>query len=78
MAPLAPPGSATARIWSRGRGPASEAEQSCTSKVSYYQGLLKGCGSFWIFNAQMCILPHSRELYNFRRYGEQSKARKNL
>ena len=28
------------------------------------QGLLKGPGSFWVFNAQICILPHSRESFS--------------
>ena len=28
------------------------------------QGLLKGPGSFWVFNAQICILPHSRLFFS--------------
>ena len=28
------------------------------------QGLLKGPGSFWVFNAQICILPHSRDSFS--------------
>ena len=27
------------------------------------QGPLKGPGSFWVFNAQICILPHSRDSF---------------
>ena len=34
-------------------------EQSATG----VQGPLKGLGSFWVFNAQICILLHSRELF---------------
>ena len=25
---------------------------------------LKGPGSFWVFNAQICILPHSRDSFS--------------
>ena len=28
------------------------------------QGLLKGPGSFWVFNAQICILPYSRDSFS--------------
>ena len=28
------------------------------------QGLLKGPGSFWVFNAQICFLPHSRDSFS--------------
>ena len=28
------------------------------------QGLLKGPGSFWVFNAQICILPISRDSFS--------------
>ena len=28
------------------------------------QGPLKGPGSFWVFNAQICILPHSRDSFS--------------
>ena len=42
---------------------ADVAEWSHASKVSG-QGLLKGSGSFWIFNAQICILPHSRDSFS--------------
>ena len=27
------------------------------------QGLLNGPGSFWDFNSQICILPHSRDFF---------------
>ena len=37
----------------------------CLSEVSNLQpgsrACLRGPGSFWVFNAQMCILPHSRD-----------------
>ena len=60
-------------IWSRG-GPqllrpkvADIVEWSCTSKVSYLQpgsrACFKGPGSFWVFNAQIYILPHSRDSF---------------
>ena len=61
------------RIWSRG-GPASEAEscwcseaESCKQSeqsVARVQGPLKGPGSFWVFNAQICILTHSRDSFS--------------
>ena len=54
----------------QGGGPASEAEscqrsgaESCERSelsVAGVQGPLKGPGSFWVFSAQICILPHSR------------------
>ena len=39
----------------QGGDPASEAG---------VQGLLKGPGSFWVFNAQICILTHSRDSFS--------------
>ena len=27
------------------------------------QCMLKGFGSFWVFNAQICILPHSKDSF---------------
>ena len=60
------------RIWSRG-APGSEAEscrcseaESCKQSeqiAAGVQGPLKGPGSFWVFNAQICILPHSRDFF---------------
>ena len=60
------------RIWSRG-APGSEAKSCrCSEKewcewseqiAAGVQGLLKGPGSFWVFNAQICILPHSRDSF---------------
>ena len=57
------------RIWSRG-APGSEAESCRCSEAESreqseqfaagVQDLLKGLGRFWVFNAQICILPHSR------------------
>ena len=54
-------------------GPGSEAESCRCSEVEWrkqskqfaagVQGLLKGPGSFWGFNAQICILPHSRDSF---------------
>ena len=54
-------------------GPASEAESGqCIAAELYKQsqpivagvwGSYAGCGSFWIFNAQMYILPHSRDFF---------------
>ena len=61
------------RIWSRG-APASKAESCQCSEaklcerseqsVAGVQGLLKGPGSFWGFNAQICILTHSRDSFS--------------
>ena len=31
--------------------------------VAGVQSLLIGPGNFWVFNAQMCILPHSRDSF---------------
>ena len=61
------------RIWSRGGDPASEAESCQRSEAepceqsehsaARVQGLLKGPGSFWVFDAQICILTHSRDSF---------------
>ena len=44
----------------------SEAESRKRSKqfAAGVQGPLKGPGSFWVFNAQICILPHSRDSFS--------------
>ena len=56
-----------------GGGPASEAEscrhseaESCERSehcAAGVQGLLKGPGSFWVFDAQICIFTHSRDSF---------------
>ena len=58
----------------KGGAPASEAEkcrrseaESCErskQSVAGVQGPLKGPGSFWVFNAQICILTHSRDSFS--------------
>ena len=58
----------------QGRALASEAEccqhsevESCEQSeqsAARVQGLLKGSGSFWVFNAQICILIHSRDSFS--------------
>ena len=58
----------------QGGAPASEAENCRCSKaesrerseqsVAGVQGPLKGPGSFWVFNAQICILTHSRDSFS--------------
>ena len=58
----------------QGGGPASEAESCRRSEAesrerSDYsaagvQGPLKGPGSFWVFDAQICILTHSRDSFS--------------
>ena len=58
----------------KGRGPASEAEscrhseaeshEQSEQSVAGVQGPLKGLGSFWVFNAQICILTHSRDSFS--------------
>ena len=52
----------------QGGAPASEAESCRRSEVSILrpgvQGPLKGPGSFWVFDAQICILTHSRECFS--------------
>ena len=62
------------RIWSRGGAPASEAESCRHSEAESHerseysaagvQGPLKGPGSFWVFDAQICILTHSRDSFS--------------
>ena len=44
----------------------SEAESRKRSEqyVAGVQGPLKGPGSFWVFNAQICILTHSRDSFS--------------
>ena len=58
----------------KGGGPASEAEscrrseaESCERSehsAAGVQGPLKGPGSFWVFDAQICILTHSRDSFS--------------
>ena len=58
----------------KGGAPASEAESCRHSEaesrersehsVAGVQGLLKGPGSFWVFDAQICILTHSRDSFS--------------
>ena len=58
----------------QGGGPASEAESCRHSEAESrersehsaagVQGLLKGPGSFWVFDAQICILTHSRDSFS--------------
>ena len=59
----------------KGGGPASEAESCRHSKVesrkrsehsaARVQGPLKGPGSFWVFDAQICIFTHSRDFFSY-------------
>ena len=58
----------------KGGAPGSEAESCRHSEAESrerseqieagVQGPLKGPGSFWVFNAQICILPHSRDSFS--------------
>ena len=58
----------------KGGPPASEAESCQHSKAELcerseqsaagVQGPLKGPGSFWVFNTQICILTHSRDSFS--------------
>ena len=49
----------------RGRGGGSDLVKRCDVWcVAGVQDLLKGTGSFWVFNAQICILPHSRDSFS--------------
>ena len=58
----------------KGGAPASEAESCRRSEAESrerseqyaagVQGPLKGPGSFWVFNAQICILTHSRDSFS--------------
>ena len=58
----------------QGGAPASEAKSCRHSEVELrewsehsaagVQGPLKGPGSFWVFDAQICILTHSRESFS--------------
>ena len=57
-----------------GGGPASQAKccwcstaESCKQSNQFvvgFQGLLKDPESFWVFNAQICIFPHSRDSFS--------------
>ena len=54
------------RIWSGG-GQASEAESHRHSESELHkqsEQFVVGPGSFWVFNAQICILPHSRDSFS--------------
>ena len=58
----------------KGGGPASEAESCRHSEAESrkrsehsaagVQGPLKGPGSFWVFDAQICILTHCRDSFS--------------
>ena len=58
----------------QGGSPASEAKSCRCSKAEPHeqseqslagvQGPLKGPGSFWVFNASICILPYSRDSFS--------------
>ena len=58
----------------KGGAPASEAESCRHSEAALrersehsaagVQGPLKGPGSFWVFDAQICILTHSRDSFS--------------
>ena len=58
----------------QGGAPGAEAESCRRSEAELrerseqfaagVQGPLKGPGSFWVFNAQICILPHSRDSFS--------------
>ena len=58
----------------KGGAPASAAESCRCSEAESrerseqyaagVQGPLKGSGSFWVFNAQICILTHSRDSFS--------------
>ena len=58
----------------KGGAPASEAESCRRSEVESrersehsvagVQGPLKGPGSFWVFDAQICIFTHSRDSFS--------------
>ena len=61
------------RIWSRGAAGSETESCRCSEAKSCerseqiatgVQGPLKGPGSFWVFNAQICILPHSRDSFS--------------
>ena len=58
----------------KGGAPGAEAESCRRSEaelrerseqfVARAQGPLKGPGRFWVFNAQICILPHCRDSFS--------------
>ena len=58
----------------KGGAPGAEAESCRCSEAELrerseqfaagVQGPLKGPGSFWVFNAQICILSHSRDSFS--------------
>ena len=42
----------------------AESPEQSEQSVARVQGPLKGPGSFWVFNAQICILTHSRDSFS--------------
>ena len=46
------------------RGSEAESREQSKQFVAGVQGPLKGPGSFWVFNAQICILPHSTDSFS--------------
>ena len=59
------------RIWSRGGAPGAEAESCRRSEAEsrerseqFAAGVQEAFGSFWVFNAQICIFPHSRDSFS--------------
>ena len=51
------------RIWSRGGGQVLRPIVADIAKQAIY-GFVACPGSFWVFNAQKCILPHSRDSFS--------------
>ena len=41
-----------------------ESREQSEQSAAGVQGPLKGPGSFWVFNAQMCNLTHSRDSFS--------------
>ena len=65
--PRTPPTRCRPRIWSKGAPDWHSRAESCEwseLSVAGVQGPLKSCGSFWVFKAQICILPHSRDFFS--------------
>ena len=55
------PPASEAEICQRSEAESRERSEQSAARV---QGTLKGPGSFWVFNAQICILTHSRDSFS--------------
>ena len=57
-------GGAPASVAESCRRSEAESRERSEQYAAGVQGPLKGPGSFWVFNAQICILTHSRDSFS--------------